>query len=277
MPYGVDPHRIDSASYRPPGQRNAPDPAPVFTVNGQQASATGPTMNAEQPAGHRPAPSDSYSVPIQPQPTTVTGGDVAQRAFSMIQNANNALRDHLGHIGRQVQAGFLTEAGIQVAIGAFANSEFAKQVEHAEQMTDEWVAGLAAKRDQIRARLVQNGDTAAELRNQRTWDRHQRLLDSAADTGHVAAEAKRAIDNASPSEIGVFAQEFPSYLESRDVPAGWFETALAQKVPELGDAERELAQVQKVASALKYDARTMKNAIQKGSPATQLVDPKVVR
>jgi hypothetical protein len=287
MPYFDDPHRVDSPNYRPPG-RGAPDQMPVpMTIDGRgpggyvhrpsanQRNST--TINQEHRAGYRPTPSESQAVPIDNQPIGVTDDDVPAHVFNVYVGVNGQLAEHLDNVGQQVQAGFLTEAGIQIAVGNFADSDAAQAVDRAEQMTDAWVNSLAEKRDQIREGLTQPGDAAQEMRNSRDWARTERRLDAARNAGHTAAVAREAIDGAGPSEIGVLAVELPAWLESKGQPSDWVRTALAQRVPELGNAERDLAHAQKIASALRYDARTVKNAIRQGHPATHLVDPKVVK
>jgi hypothetical protein len=287
MPYFDDPHRVDSSNYRPPGRRSPDQMHVPMTVDGRglggyvnqpstnQGNST--TINHEQPAGHRPAPSDNYQVPVETQPSGVTGDDVPMEVFNLVKGVNSALGDHLDAVSKQVQAGSLTDIGIQKAVGSFATRDAARAVDRAEQMTDEWVNSLAAKCDQIREGLTQPGDAAQEMRNNRDWARTERRLDAAADVGRTAAVAREAIDRAGPSEIGVLAVELPAWLESKGQPSDWVRTALAQHVPELGEAERDLAHAQKIAAALKYDARTVKTAINNGHPATHLVDPKVVK
>jgi hypothetical protein len=287
MPYFDDPHRVDSPNYRSPG-RGSPDQMHVpMTVDGRgpggyvnqrstdQGNST--TINREHKAGYRPTPSDSRAVPIDNQPIGVTGDDVPTQVFNLVNGANGQLAAHLDNVSKQVQAGFLTEAGIQTAVRSFADSAAARAVDTAEQLTDEWVSSLTARRDHIRAGLTQPGDAAQEMRNSRDWARTERRLDAAADVGHTAAVAREAIDRAGPSEIGVLAVELPAWLESKGQPSDWVRTALAQHVPELGEAERDLAHAQKIAAALMYDARTVKTAINNGHPATHLVDPKVVK
>jgi hypothetical protein len=287
MPYFDDPHRVDSPNYRPPG-RGSPEQLPVpMTVDGRgpggyvnrpsTSQGNSATINQAHKAGYRPTPSDSRAVPIDNQPSGITDDDVPTHVYNLVVGANEQLALHLDNVGKQVQAGFLTETGIQTAVENFADSDAARAVDTADQLTDKWVGDLSARCDDIRAGLTQPGDAAQEMRNSRDWARTERRLDAAADVGHTAVVAKAAIDRAGPNEIGVLAVELPAWLESKGQPSDWVRTALAQRVPELGEAERDLAHAQKIASALKYDARTVKNAIKQGHPATHLVDPKVVK
>jgi hypothetical protein len=62
-----------------------------------------------------------------------------------------------------------------------------------------------------------DGDTATELRAQRTWDRARRVLDSR-DGGKLAHAAQQALSSADAAELGVLAEELPSYLQSRGLP-----------------------------------------------------------
>jgi hypothetical protein len=230
------------------------------------------SINNEWGGGSRPEPIDNYQVPIETDATVLRGDTVPQQAFSLIDGANRALESHLDNVGRQAEN--LTDVGRGRAIESFVGSDAAKSVDHAEEMTNEWVNGLVARRDQIRASLTQRGDTAAELRNQRSWARHQRMLDNAADTGHIAAVAKSAIDRADREEIGLLAEELPSYLQSRGQPSDWINQALKQRVPELDTAERELAKALQIQKVLQYDVNTVKAGIRQGHAASALLDPR---
>jgi hypothetical protein len=230
------------------------------------------SINNEWGGGTRPEPSDDHHVPIETYSTGIRGDTVPQQAFSLIDGVNKALASHLDNIGRQAE--YLTDVGRGRAVDSFGDSHAAKGIDQAEEMTNEWVNSLVAHRDQIRASLTQPGDTAAELRNQRSWARHQRMLDNAADTGHIAAVAKSAIDRADREEIGLLAEELPSYLQSRGQPSDWINQALKQRVPELDTAERELAKALQIQKVLQYDVNTVKAGIRKGHAASALLDPR---
>lgn len=72
-------------------------------------------------------------------------------------------------------------------------------------------------------------------------------------------------------------EELPSHLQSRGQPVDWLDKVVAQNVPELGAAERELAKAKRDATVLKYDAKVVRNGIRKGHPATNLLDPSKVK
>jgi hypothetical protein len=123
------------------------------------------------------------------------------------------------------------------------------------------------------ASLVQPGDAAQESRNTRTWDRERRKLDAAPDAGHLIASARQALESATRPELGVLLQEFPSYLESHDVPTDWINPVVAQTVPEIAAAQQQAQRAQQAATVVHYDTAALRTGIQKGSPPSQLVDP----
>jgi hypothetical protein len=127
----------------------------------------------------------------------------------------------------------------------------------------------AAKLAKIMTDLSPDGDTAAELRAGRFWDRTKPLLDNAKEG--AVSRAQKLITTASREELGTLLQELPAYLEARNQPTSWIESAVSQAVPEYGQAVKRNRLAQKALTIAKYNADNLCRTFAEGHAGSPLV------
>jgi hypothetical protein len=201
----------------------------------------------------------------------VTGDTTVAQANSAIASVNKLLARHIEE--KQSQAGRYSHDGLSAEIRSFANTPAARAVDEYENLVNERVAQAEARAEQIRRGLSPDHDTAGELRAQRALDRAIRNWDSQDGGGKLAASVREDLLNADPTELAVLAREAAPYLESRGVPSSFVEPVLAEKVPELAQAEAELKKAKQAQIVTRHNASTVRNAIREGRPAVALADP----
>ena len=199
----------------------------------------------------------------------VTGETPVAQANSVFASVNKLLARHIEE--KRGQASRFTPDGLSAEIHRFAETPAARAVDEYENLVNERVAQAEARAEQIRRGLSCDYDTAGELRAQRALDRAIRKWDSH-DGGKLAASVREDLLNADPTELGVLAREVAPYLESRGVPSSFVEPVLAEKVPELAQAEAELKKAKQAQTVTRYNANTVRNAIKEGRPAAALAD-----
>jgi hypothetical protein len=161
-----------------------------------------------------------------------------------------------------------TPEGFHSQRKAFGQSEAAEAVETAEQLASARVAQAEADYAAKLKELSPQGDTAAELRNQRTLARVERQLASA-DPNTKAETARKLIAEADRDQLGVLVSELPSF----GVPSAVVEAA-AQAVPELADAATKITKARQSESLIRNDARRIRDAVNDGRRlAVQPVSP----
>jgi hypothetical protein len=199
----------------------------------------------------------------------VTGETPVAQANSAISSVNKLLAQHIEE--KQSQASRFTPDGLSAEIRSFANTPAARAVDEYEHLVDERVSQAEARAEQVRRGLSPDHDTAGELRAQRALDRAIRKWDTH-DGGKLAASVREDLLNADPTELAVLAREAAPYLESRGVPSSFVGPVLAEKVPELAQAEAELKKAKQAQTVTHYNANTVRNAIREGRAANALAD-----
>jgi hypothetical protein len=226
------------------GRRDTYPEGPVpFTIVG---STNTPTAQPDQP----------------PRPNTV-----ARQIFDGITKVNAALAEHrAASLDPR-----LTEQAQREKLAEFGQSEYAKALPVYDTIADELVAQKKAVYDETFKSLTPRGDTAAELRAQRTWDRERAKLDALATEGERASTVRSAIEKCSdPATLAVLIEEAPAYLQAKGVDDSWLPGVIAEKVPALAEAKTTLNRAQNTATALHQANRMMQTAIQKCSPLVSL-------
>jgi len=217
------------------------------------------SINSEWGKGARPEPI-SEAVPVDWR-VHASGDTPTAQSYAEIKAANEEFGKYLEQV--HAQAGLYSEDGQRAQVAAFQNTPAAKVVETAEQRVVDQTAQHQADYDRVLQGLAPKGDTAAELRAQRAWDRTQRTLDST-ESGAVVAAATRAIASADRETLGTLLQELPSYLDSKGLPTEAIEQAAVQAVPELADAGRKLTKSKQSEAMLRAAAnmaRTLKRRL----------------
>lgn len=213
------------------------------------------------------------AAPSGPTPVKNTAAHPAPDARP-IAAAAALLRDAAAKFERHLQAidpAPFTPSGLHEQIAAFAQSPAAGQIDEAVQIATQREADAEARVTEVLKSLSPDGDVADELRATRAWGRAQRQLDSVADD-RVTDVARNLIAAADPGELGVLLEELPAYLTSKGQGADWLEHAVAEKVPALADAHRQLKLARQARPQIAFDAERLRSRIT-GTAAPQSYEP----
>jgi hypothetical protein len=197
-----------------------------------------------------------------PRPDTV-----AQQVFRGITSVNQRLAEH-----RAASFGpRLTEQTQREKLAEFAASESANALPVFAALADQLVAEKQAAYDETFKSLTPVGDTAAELRAQRTWNREQSKLEALSSEGERAAAVRSTIENCSdPATLAVLIEVAPSYLQAKGIDTDWLPAVVAQRIPELAQTKTTLESAAGCATVLKQAIRMLQRAIESGTPLDSL-------
>jgi hypothetical protein len=197
----------------------------------------------------------------------LVSGTVVEKAHGAAEHAKTMWHRHIDETNKSKQ--HYTTEGYQAQLAKFADTGAAKAV-------DTEVGNLQASADQAAAKLAKimtglspDGDTAAELRAGRFWDRTKPLLDNAKEG--AVSRAQKLITTASREELGTLLQELPAYLEAHNQPTSWIESAVSQVVPEYGQAVKRNRLAQKALTIGKYNADNLRRTFAEGHAGSPLV------
>jgi hypothetical protein len=247
-----------------PAIHDTPEPpGPRMTIDGRPADA----LRAPAPAAPAPSPAD----PAAPNTS-------AADAFAAVQQADRAFRQHFGVIAEHADQ--LTPQGQQAAIRGFQESTAAQAVGATAEAVRKYRDQTAAEAARVRDSLSVEGDTAAELRATRAWQRHKAILDRAED-GKVGVVAQRAIADAAArndrAELSTLIQEVPDYFAARGQDSGFLDAALRQAVPEYAEAQRVARDAERLHQVTVRNADALRGSYGTGRPPAVLVDPSALR
>jgi hypothetical protein len=203
---------------------------------------------------------------MSPQDTTPSS--VVAQAHSVIQSAKEQFGQHINRIPNDRYSA----DGYRAEVGAFAETEAARSVDKAVEQVRQRRDQAQTQIDRIRRDLSPNGDTAAELRASRYWDRTRRILDNL-DSASLYGAAQDLLSTADQAELGTLLQEIPAYLQARGQNTEWIDTAVAQVVPEYSAARERLGKAEKALQITEYNAKALRKGFTEGRPPTVLADP----
>jgi hypothetical protein len=232
-------------------------------INGFGGPIGNPNGNTQisPPSGGR------QSQPVETH-VSVQGDTEAAQANAAITNANAQLARHADNVRRNEH--LYSAEGVKAELDEFASSPAVRTVDEYVKSHDAHVAELAANVDNVRRSLSPEGDTAAELRATRAWDRHRRTLDTQ-DSGKVPSVVMRTIETAPPAERAVLLQELPGYLESRGMPTEIVDATAERVIPELAAAKAELRAAEREQQIINRNAGAFRTGVKNGRPATVIV------
>jgi hypothetical protein len=226
-----------------------------------------PYISDEFGGGHRPEPTP---------PSGVQWNANAKDGDTPVATAHNLLqasaREH--EVFLDLMAGVATQytpEGLKTQLANFQQSD-AGQIPEA---VDQFASAIAEQAQSAYANTIRGlstpGDTAQELRNQRTIDRAARQLDAASEGERAAIAAKLIAEHADdPAAVGALVSELPSF----GVPEGVIREAATQARPELTEAAERAKKAQQSAAILRNDARRLRDSFKDGRKlAVPLVDP----
>ncbi len=201
---------------------------------------------------HRPHPDDEYRPSRVTARAVTVDGSVVEQAHATIENAKTAYEKFLNGIPRE----HFSSEGLKEQISKFADTDAAKAVDKAVEQVRERADKAAAQVDKVRKQLSPNGDTAAELRATRYWNRTKAVLDSAKEGAFGAAQ--NLIANADREQLGTLLQELPSYLQARGHTSDWIDTAVGQVVPEYAQAAKQLKTANQAVIVTRSNAESLR-------------------
>ena len=194
--------------------------------------------------GYRPLAEDRMykEPPLPPEPFTAprvsasavkVDGSVVEQAHAAFTNAKTAFEKFLNEIPRE----HYSADGLKAQIKKFGDTAAAAAVDAAVAKVRDRADAASKQVEKIRKDLSPFGDTAAELRAARYWDRTKPLLDNAKEGAF--GRAQKLIASANREELGTLLQELPAYLEALGHPTDWIDTAVGQVVPEFAQATKQ--------------------------------------
>jgi hypothetical protein len=240
-----------------------------------------PYINDEAPGGARPG----TPTPAQhPSPMTINGRiaptpvasptpaestqTTVSQAFLAMTTAQKAHQKHLDELQRSEDQ--FSAEGYLAQVAAFTDTPAAKAVDQHEAAVIERRNQAAADYARTLKQLAPEGDTAQELRNGRSWDRHRHAIDNA--TSPVAA-ARAAVNKAEGAELKVLLDELPAHLGASGAPTDWINGAVEQRAPELAAARKALDNANQAVTVTQYDAARLREGFATGRPPVTLVSP----
>ena len=225
--------------------------------------------------GYAPEPEQRmYRPPLAPEPFVAprvtasavnVDGTALERADATFKHAKSAFDKFLNSIPLEH---YSTE-GLRQQVKKFADTEAAKAVDTAEAAVQARADQAADTYAKIREDLSPNGDTAAELRATRYWERTRALLDSAKEGAF--GKAQKLLAAADREQLGVLLQELPDYLEARGQTTSWIDNAVAQVVPEYATAAKRHQRAQQALLITKSNAKKLREAFAKGDMGTVII------
>jgi hypothetical protein len=218
-----------------------------------------------------------YRPPVEPEPfeppkvtasAVKVNGSVIEQAHASFTNAKTAFEKFLNDIPRE----HYSAEGLTAQIQRFGDTDAAKAVDQAVAQVRDRADKATAQVDKIRRDLSTNGDTAAELRATRYWDRTKAVLDTAKEGAF--GKAQKLIANADREQLGVLLQELPSYLEAHGHTSDWIDTAVGQVAPEYARATKQHQKARQALTIAEYNAKSLRASFANGRSSSVLTDPR---
>jgi hypothetical protein len=226
-----------------------------------------PYINDEQhAAGARP---EQQPVPPADAPAANFSGD----HFEVADQKNRYAARKFGEYFEQVNAvPGIDERTKAAALEAFSQTPAARDavasVEAAQAHRDQ----LAAQVDTERAALATGSDSGAQIAAQRQWEREKALLDAQQNVGQIHATVRNLVNNATPEQLKVLAEEVPAYLAAKGQPTTPFNEVLAEAAPQLAAAREQANDAARKVIKLQHNHRVTANAYKAHKP----VDPRMI-
>jgi len=200
--------------------------------------------------------------------STTDLGTVVERAHAAMTDAHSAFVHHLTNIPRELYS----DDGVADAIAGFSTSQAACAVDLAVDQVRQRRDGAQEQLNKIRQELSPDGDTAAELRAGRFWNRTKGLLDSVDNSG-LLSRTQDLLAKASRTELGTLLQELAPYLISRGQTTDWLDSAVAEIAPEFGRAREQLRTADQALQIAKFNANALRRGFREGRLPSVIVDP----
>lgn len=196
-------------------------------------------------------------------------GTAAENAYQAALHTQAMMSRYLERID---ESKFSPE-GLQDVLAQFEKTDSVKAFEKTVAQVQERRDQAAARMEHLKRELSPAGDTAAELRASRYWDRTKAVLDGAKEGAF--AKAQKLLATADRTELGTLLQELPAYLEAHGQPSDWIDAVVGQIIPEYGKAKRQLTNAEKVFQITEYNTQiTRKYLAEPRSYRPRVIDPR---
>jgi hypothetical protein len=212
-----------------------------------------------------PVPAAEFEAPRVTANAVKVDGSVVEQAHATFTHAKTAFEKFLNNIPRE----HYSADGLDAQIKKFGDTGAAKAVDEAVEQVRARADKAGAQVDKIRRDLSPNGDTAAELRATRYWNRTQAVLDTAKEGAFGAAQ--KLIAEADREQLGTLLQELPSYLQSHGHTSDWIDTAVGQVVPEYAQAARQRHKAQQALTITEYNAKSLRKLFAQGYAGVSII------
>lgn len=187
--------------------------------------------------------------------------DASATAIGQAHQALDAVADQFEKYIGKIDTSRYSESGLHREIARFADTDAGRSIDAAVTLATDRRDAAKAAIDGVLAELSPDGDTAAELRATRYWDRTRRVLANVKDSGLILA-AEKLIDGAKPDQLGTLIQELGPYMESRGVPSdAALKVVFYRKLPEYRAAHEALIQAEKARTVIEANAKNLRGLI----------------
>jgi hypothetical protein len=226
-------------------------------------------INSHWNGGYAPPP---VYVPPANAPAVNFDGDPFEVADAKTRYAARKFGEYVEQVSSVPGIDERTKAA---ALEAFTQTPAARDAEASISAAQAHRDELAARPDAERARLATASDTSAQIAAQRQWDREKAQLDAQQNVGHIHATARNLVNNATPEQLAVLAEELPAYLAAKGQPTTWVNEALAKAAPELAAARTQAAEAERRVIKLRHNSRIVSSAYKahRAVDSRLLIDP----
>lgn len=236
----------------------------TFTFN--PGNGNGTPANVSTPYGDHGMSRGTASVQqVEAAAPPAKGDTVAERAMNQINGVAGLYQRHLSNVAG-IQHRFGDQRTLDAQVDVFKDTAAAQAITDAEESVNARVAELRSDVERENEALASNFTSPEEeLRAQRHWDREKSRLDKAR-VGNLLHEIHSALQNGSPEQRRVLAQELPAYVEARGLTTQVVDVALSTAAPELASARDRLAKAERAQQKVKHAADAVRQGIETRQP-----------
>lgn len=192
----------------------------------------------------------------------------AQQLYAALTDTVERQREHVAAVGAEYEQHRNADYAKQKIV-EFASTTAGQMPTAVEQTAAKMEAHYARERDALRGGMLQDGDTAEEIRRDRMLRQFRERFDHAESVGAKVALAQQVMANGDRSTRALVADECRAALDPAVFEAG-IERPLAAMDPELAEAERRYHDAQLCHQTLSHAAGMVSRGIKTGSPPTTL-------
>ncbi|PPJ02589.1 hypothetical protein C5E51_29805 [Nocardia nova] len=208
----------------------------------------------------RPAPPPDIPasrIPFSHAPTVDGSASAIGQAQEALEKVTAQFEKYIGAIDPTPYS----PDGLRKEIARFSETDAGRAIDAAVSLANNRYTAAESNVDAVLAALSPDGDTAAELRATRYWDRTRRILDNTRDDA-LPGKADELITAARGPELGTLLQELVPYIQSRKI-AGEVSVmaSLYAKSPEYRTAREQLKRAGQARSIIEQNANLLRDRI----------------